>query len=60
MNTITVLDSQQVAKIQTCQCWVLEDNIKDLLLMLSAIDAVILKGQSNQTLIVNDAMEKCL
>ena len=57
MNTIAVLDGQEIAEIQTCQSRVLENDIENLLLELATIDAVILQCQSDQTLIVYNAME---
>ena len=58
MNPISVFDSQRISQIQTCQRWMLKNNIEQLLLEFSTINAIVFDGDSNQTLVVNDSVEQ--
>ena len=57
MNTIAVFHRQIVSKIQTCQRWMLVDEIENLLLEPATIDAVVLQRESDQALVVDYAVE---
>lgn len=57
MNPVAILDSEIVAQVQTRERWVLEHQIKNLLLELASIDTIVFQGERDQALIVNDSME---
>ena len=58
MNPISVFDSQSISQIQTCQRWMLENKIKQLLLEFPSINAIVFDSDSNQALVVNDSVEQ--
>ena len=58
MDTISVFDGKTVAKIQTCQRWMLEYEVKYLLLKLATVNAIIFKRKGNHTAIINYTIEK--
>ena len=47
MNPISVFDSQRISQIQTCQRWMLENKIEQLLLEFSTINAIVFDDYSN-------------
>lgn len=57
MNPVAILDSEIVAQVQTCERWVLEYQVKNLLLELASIDTIVFQGERDQALIVNDSMK---
>ena len=57
VNPVAVLDGEIVAKVQTCERWVLEYKVKDLLLELASINTIVFQGERDQTFIINDPME---
>ena len=57
MNPVAIFDSEIVTQVQTRERWVLEHQIKNLLLELASIDTIVFQRKRDQALIVNDSME---
>ena len=60
MDSIPILHSQAVAKVQAGEGLMSMNHIKDLLLKSATIDAVILKSQSYEAPIVHNAVKEGL